>query len=101
MDNSRHGLRSVSHPWQLRLQPASRTKVIQVYASNVSPQAAFTVDKGLHFASNPVWFNFDASGVSDGEDSVSQLQVRWDYEDDGSVWDMAASGPYLGLGIRF
>lgn len=27
--------------------------------------------------------------------------MYWDYENDGNVWDMAASGPYLGLGIRF
>jgi opacity protein-like surface antigen len=27
--------------------------------------------------------------------------MYWDYEDDGTVWDIAASGPYLGLGIRF
>lgn len=27
--------------------------------------------------------------------------LSWDYEDDGTVWDVAASGPYLGLGIRF
>jgi len=25
----------------------------------------------------------------------------WDYEDDGTVWDISASGPYLGLGIAF
>lgn len=25
----------------------------------------------------------------------------WDYEDGGTVWDMSASGPYLGLGIAF
>lgn len=27
--------------------------------------------------------------------------LYWDYEDGGTVWDIAASGPYLGLGIRF
>jgi len=27
--------------------------------------------------------------------------LYWDYEDGGNVWDMTASGPYLGLGIRF
>ena len=25
----------------------------------------------------------------------------WDYEDDGYVWDMTASGPFLGFGIAF
>lgn len=28
-------------------------------------------------------------------------QLYWDYKDDGTTWDMTASGPYLGLGIRF
>jgi len=27
--------------------------------------------------------------------------LYWDYEDDGTVWDVTAAGPYLGLGIRF
>jgi hypothetical protein len=27
--------------------------------------------------------------------------LDWDYEDGGTVWDMQASGMYLGLGIRF
>ncbi|HEY9199747.1 MAG TPA: hypothetical protein VIR60_10295 [Gammaproteobacteria bacterium] len=27
--------------------------------------------------------------------------LDWDYEEDGTVWDMTASGPYLALGIRF
>ena len=27
--------------------------------------------------------------------------LYWDYDNDGFVWDMTASGPYLGLGIRF
>jgi hypothetical protein len=27
--------------------------------------------------------------------------LSWDYENDGTVWDMSASGPYLGLGIKF
>lgn len=27
--------------------------------------------------------------------------LDWDYENDGIVWDMTASGMYLGLGIRF
>jgi hypothetical protein len=28
-------------------------------------------------------------------------QIYWDYEEDDTVWDMTASGMYLGLGIRF
>ncbi len=27
--------------------------------------------------------------------------VYWDYEDDGTAWDISASGPYIGLGIAF
>ena len=27
--------------------------------------------------------------------------LAWDYEDGGTVWDISASGPYLGLGVRF
>lgn len=32
---------------------------------------------------------------------VGYRYLYWDYENDGTVWDMAGSGPYLGLGIRF
>jgi len=31
-------------------------------------------------------FSFDATGCSDNEDDISQLQVRWDWENDGT-WD--------------
>lgn len=27
--------------------------------------------------------------------------AKWDYEDEGAVWDMSASGPFLGLGFTF
>jgi hypothetical protein len=32
---------------------------------------------------------------------VGYRYLSWDYEKEGTVWDMSASGPYLGLGIRF
>ncbi len=32
---------------------------------------------------------------------VGYRYLSWDYENGGTVWDVAASGPYLGLGIRF
>ena len=32
---------------------------------------------------------------------IGYRYLYWDYEDGGTVWDMTASGPYLGLGIRF
>lgn len=38
------------------------------------------------------------------KDFVAKVGYRymyWDYESGGNVWDMSASGPYLGLGIRF
>jgi opacity protein-like surface antigen len=27
--------------------------------------------------------------------------IYWDYDNDGNVWDITASGPYMGLGISF
>jgi len=32
---------------------------------------------------------------------VGYRYAYWDYEDKGNVWDMSASGPFLGLGIAF
>lgn len=32
---------------------------------------------------------------------IGYRQMYWDYEEDGTTWDMTASGPYLGLGTRF
>jgi opacity protein-like surface antigen len=32
---------------------------------------------------------------------VGYRQLDWDYENNGTVWDMTAAGPYIGLGIRF
>ncbi len=51
---------------------------------NTAPTAAFSI--------SPTWgsidstFTFDASGCTDSEDDVEQLQVRWDWENDG-IWD--------------
>jgi formylglycine-generating enzyme required for sulfatase activity len=55
-----------------------------VTVSNTVPTAAFDVDP--QSASMATTFQFDASGSSDGEDSASALEVRWDWEDDGT-WD--------------
>ncbi len=66
-----------------------RTVAFTVSGANVAPTATFTIDRGSAFGSSPVVFNFDASGVSDGEDSTA-LQVRWDFDDDG-VWDTGYS----------
>lgn len=32
---------------------------------------------------------------------VGYRLMYWDYESGGNVWDITASGPYMGLGIRF
>jgi PKD repeat protein len=47
-----------------------------------APMAAFTVTP----AAGPITtvFTVDASGSSDGEDELSALEVRWDWEDDGA-----------------
>jgi len=50
---------------------------------NTAPVAAFAVSPGL--GGTEVVFQFDASGCSDAEDTVSLLEVRWDWENDG--WD--------------
>jgi peptide/nickel transport system substrate-binding protein len=51
---------------------------------NSAPTASFTVvpTTGDTLTS----FEFDASGSSDSEDAVVDLEVRWDYENDGT-WD--------------
>ena len=54
--------------------------------SNTSPTASFKVSPSSGTISTN--FNFDASASSDKEDPVSSLQVRWDWENDGS-WDVS------------
>jgi len=51
---------------------------------NEPPDASFNVSPGA--GSILTSFLFDASSCSDMEDSLSQLQVRWDWENDG-IWD--------------
>lgn len=57
---------------------------VTVPVLNTSPVATFTVDP----LTGPIAtiFNFDASGCSDTEDAAAQLQIRWDWENDG-LWD--------------
>jgi Calx-beta domain/Divergent InlB B-repeat domain/PKD domain len=69
---------------------ATRTATFTVSATPVAPTATFAVDRGAGFMTNPAVFNFDASGVSDGEDAPAALQVRWDFDDDGT-WDTGYS----------
>ncbi|MGD9403476.1 MAG: PKD domain-containing protein, partial [bacterium] len=70
---------------------------------NVEPTASFTVDPAAGPAETV--FEFDASGSSDTEDSVSALEVRWDWESDGT-WDTGwatvktADHQYAAVGIK-
>jgi hypothetical protein len=52
------------------------------------PEASFTVSPAWGYPSTV--FTFDASSSSDAETPTSELQVRWDWEDDG-IWDTAWS----------
>jgi formylglycine-generating enzyme required for sulfatase activity len=51
---------------------------------NTAPTASFTVIPSV--GATITVFEFDASGSSDAQDAVSLLQVRWDWENDGT-WD--------------
>lgn len=57
--------------------------------SNTEPVAVFTIDPASGQASTN--FTFDASGSYDEEDQISDLQFRWDWEND-SDWDTDFSG---------
>ncbi|MBN1561625.1 hypothetical protein JW998_15345 [candidate division KSB1 bacterium] len=61
---------------------------LQVQKSNTSPVASFTVTPTS--GGTDTWFSFDASACSDKEDAASALQVRWDWQNDGT-WDTAYS----------
>jgi len=52
--------------------------------SNTAPAATFLITPAS--GTTDTTFQYDASGSSDGEDPVSKLQVRWDWENDGT-WD--------------
>jgi formylglycine-generating enzyme required for sulfatase activity len=56
----------------------------EVYVGNTAPVASFTVSP--QSGDTETEFNFDASGCSDAEDEPADLQVRWDWENDGN-WD--------------
>jgi uncharacterized protein (TIGR02145 family) len=64
---------------------STTTRQLTVSTGNTPPTASFSVDP----TSGPVntFFNFDASSSSDNEDDLANLQVRWDWEDDGT-WDI-------------
>ncbi len=56
--------------------------------TNKIPTALFTVDPPGGTAKTV--FTMDASGSFDGEDGTDELQIRWDWENDG-VWDTGFS----------
>ena len=59
-------------------------EVFVVEDTNNEPNASFTIiPKTGHIGTS---FIFDATGSSDIEDEISDLQVRWDWDNDG-VWD--------------
>jgi uncharacterized protein (TIGR02145 family) len=71
--------------------PLLITNLVNVYMqdgssfdSNTPPTAAFTVTPTVGDAETV--FTFDASSSSDNEDATSELEVRWDWENDGT-WD--------------
>ena len=60
------------------------SKSITVSNDNTPPTAFFTISPSSGTTSTN--FVFDASGSSDNEDPTSQLEVRWDFDGNGS-WD--------------
>ena len=56
--------------------------------ANTRPVASFTITPGIADAGDE--FSVDASGCSDAEDSLGDLQVRWDWDGDGT-WDTSYS----------
>ena len=61
---------------------ATGSKTSSLVVSNVRPTAAFAVDPETGTVGTV--FSFDASGSSDYEDATEELEVRWDFESDGT-----------------
>jgi len=59
-------------------------EIIEGGGNNTPPTALFTVSSSSGTTSTN--FVFDASGSTDNEDPTSNLQVRWDFDGNGS-WD--------------
>jgi hypothetical protein len=58
------------------------------FVGNTQPKASLTVNPTSGDTSTV--FHFDGSGSSDGEDPTSALEVRWDWDNDGTYdtgWD--------------
>ncbi len=58
------------------------TKTLIVLTANTPPTASFTVSPTTGTVDTV--FDFDASGSSDNEDETSVLQIRWDWNNDGT-----------------
>ena len=76
-----------THTVQLKVKDtygliASTTK--QVGVGNSPPTATFTVNPTIGDTST--YFVFDPTGSTDNEDPTSALQLRWDWDNDGT-WD--------------
>jgi uncharacterized protein (TIGR02145 family) len=61
-------------------------------SGNIEPTAAISAEPSTGIPGTT--FNFSASGSSDSEDEISDLEVRWDWENDGT-WDTPYSGVKL------
>jgi formylglycine-generating enzyme required for sulfatase activity len=64
------------------------TRTVVVSVANTAPVASFTVNPTSGTMETD--FSFDASGCTDAQDDVSVLEVRWDWESDGT-WDTSYS----------
>ncbi len=60
----------------------STTKTLNVSIVNTAPTASFTVSPTSGTVDTV--FDFDARGSNDNEDETSVLQVRWDWNNDGT-----------------
>ena len=55
-----------------------------ISSRNTASTASFTVNPTI--GTTATTFSFDASGSTDNEDATSALEVRWDWNNDGT-WD--------------
>jgi len=62
----------------------SESRVFKITSSNTEPTASFVVNP--ESGTVETTYQFDASGCHDEQDDASLLQVRWDFDGDGS-WD--------------
>jgi len=75
-------------PYWLDVDTCDGYPLVDALNTNTRPEASFTVTPGIADAGDE--FSVDASGCSDAEDSLDDLQVRWDWDGDGT-WDTSYS----------